>query len=425
MLKHFIFNLNSSHVFCGQCKIICEHHLKSRIRIYAGTTAPKGEPILAICTKCKFKQIYFSQEFTRFSPPHSPNSIFKIVGFSRLKVNDWVYMPGDSFVGTIKSRFRLKDKEVYNIIREDGSETSYSTPVITDYAPHANLFFRLLPAYTYGTRIGDPIFHIHRNTFGKAVGLIYGKNDRLAVQLADNSIILLELPPAMQIAPNKTLIEEAQHALKTQLADEADGIALSANLGVLVAQGTCKYLSSISKLKNILAQIPGVRGVMDNIVVQPPERYSDEIITNQIKKLIWSYQNSVFNVKLKCENGNVEINALCRNETTRRELPDILEKTPGLITLSVNLRIKSEDEFEQRNKALKMAQNLRKNPALQGTQIRIAYLDNTATLEGLVTSASQKQAATLAAIWSNKNLKIINNISVIDHIQGNAYIKVA
>ena len=72
-----------------------------------------------------------------------------------------------------------------------------------------------------------------------------------------------------------------------------------------------------------------------------------------------------------------------------------------------------------------MAQNLRKNPALQGTQIRIAYLDNTATLEGLVTSASQKQAATLAAIWSNKNLKIINNISVIDHIQGNAYIKVA
>jgi len=412
VLQEFCYAVEDTPLFCKSCQGVFLHSLKACKPLRPGLPAAPQEPILMICHHCRQAQVFVASEFQQFSPAPLEQSTFKIAGHNRLLVGDSVYIPGESYTGTIKSRFRTGTQEVFVITQTNGQEIRWTANTNQPYGENALEHFRLIPTAAAETRIGDSIYHTIRQRFGRAVGLLFGKETQLVIQLEDEAILLLSLPETRRIPDNQTLKKVATQTLQESFPDYLECIHLEAGQGILYARGTCHTLPEVMTLQTILGQIPGIRGVVTLLSVQPESSREDSWICEQIHNVLLALSPAPFAIQVDCTQAEATVRGCYRNEQIRLDAQSAIIKIPGLRRLNLELRNRPLDESGDREKSLLVAQALRRNATLKGIHIQIFTWNGVTHLEGLVSSSLQRNAAALAAMWAGRNFRIENLLRI-------------
>ena len=118
----------------------------------------------------------------------------------------------------MKSYFQTSEKEIIVLSYDGGPDQKVECPNVVINQEESPDGYRLLPAQSAQTLIGDHVYHAIRNAFGVAVGLVNdGEKDLLAVLLDDGTILFLALPVTSQNLPNSKLAEmlESQYHTTT------------------------------------------------------------------------------------------------------------------------------------------------------------------------------------------------------------------
>ncbi|HSQ41660.1 MAG TPA: BON domain-containing protein [Fibrobacteraceae bacterium] len=391
------------------------HSLKAREPLYTGVAAPSREPILATCHHCRQSLIYVADEFRDFSAPPLEGSLCKIAGRSRLQVKDTVYIPGASCVGRIKSRFRSGHQESFVISMESGEEERWSPAAQMTYGENALEGYRLLPTSAAETRIGDLVYHVTREKFGRAVGLLYGRETRLVVQFEDEGLLLVTLPEYRNIPENRILVQEAREWVSHHLPYSLDRISLDAGQGVVYVRGTCSSLPEAEELRQGLRQLPLARGAVDLLVVEPTRQISDEALSAQVWHTLMQPGIGLLGVRLQCSQGQVAISAFYREEPARIRARQLISAIPGIRDLHLELRLRPMEESPIQDRVRAVAQAMRRNSSLHGARIRVYSLEGAIYLEGFVISGLQRNAASLAAMWAGRNFLVDNQLQIVSN----------
>jgi hypothetical protein len=313
----------------------------------------------------------------------------------------------------VKSRFRTGNQETFVIVLDSGEEYRYTCQCQQEYADGALDVYQLLPFSVNSIRIGDPVFHPGRNSYGRAVGLLFGKESKLVVLLHDETLLLTALPESRQIPENKQLTAKALEILEVDHQEMIERIHLEAGQGILYARGTCPSLPMARKFKETLDSVPHSRGTVVLLSVEPSVRVSDAILEEQLFDLLLSPSFPVFQVKIHCDQGIAVIELFSRQENISSLLYSRIEAIPGIRGLQLNIRHRPQEEMGERDKAQVVAHALRRNATLRDSRIRI-YLDQGIIhLEGAVTSSLQRNAAGLAARWAGRNFRVENLIRIV------------
>ena len=412
-------------LFCKGCQGVFLHSLKARSPLRPGVPAPPQEPILIQCHHCRQVQIFVAGEFHQFSTPPLENSVFKIAGYSRLQVRDALFIPGQPHTGIIKSRFRSGNQEVFVVTLATGQEVRWSPVPNQAYGENAQEYFRLLPNAVADTRVGDLIYHTLRERFGRAVGLLFGKDTQLVVQLEDEMLLLLTLPETRRIPDNHTLQQQALACLQNRYPQLLEGVHLDAGQGMLYARGTCQSLPESLQLRALLGAIPGARGAVTLLSVQPNTQFDDQSLRDHIHTQLLTLSPAPFGIQVECTKAEAQVRGFCRQDQTRQDIYDALIAIPGLRNLQLDLRTRPQDESGDRDKSLLVAQALRRNATLKGVHIQIFTWNGITHLEGIVSSSLQRNAAALAAMWAGRNFRIENLLRIgKSNLLGDAFIRV-
>lgn len=426
MLQAFRYPIEDTPLFCRACQGLFLHTLRAQSPLRPGVPAPPREPILITCHHCRQSQVFVASEFRNYSPPLSESLGCKIAGRSRLQVKDRVYVPGQAFAGTVKSRFRSGQQETFVITLDSGEEFRWECAAPQNYGEEAMDLYQLLPFGVGTVRIGDPIFHPGRNSFGRAVGLLFGKESKLVVQLQDQTLLLTTLPDSRQIPENRELATFAHaHALQA-CGDTLEGVHLEAGQGILYARGTCPSLVDASRLRHCLDGVPQTRGAVCILAVEPTLHVPDSQLAETILDILLTPTLPLFHVQVRCERGMATVEGFTRQDGLAALLHAKLEALPGLRGLQLHLRHRPQEEGQEREKAQIVAQALRSNATLRQARIRIFIFQGSIHLEGAVVSSLQRNAAGLAAMWAGRNFRVENLIRIVKKSpSASAFIKVA
>jgi len=407
--------LRTEPLFCKGCATVLPHRVLSRTPITGREVLAPRTAVLCECTHCRGVQMLAAQEFASWAPI-CPDSFCKVLGRGHLLAGDWVYVPGRPRPGRVKAVFRAQGQERIVITYEDGTEervarTLHSAEVIPT-GDSKLVGYRLLPFQVAQTRIGDSIYHVHRESFGTAVGFQFGRESKLVIQLESGVLLFIALPPELQIADNVGLTAFVREQLHTSCPNLPSSLEINAAQGMAYLMGSVPDLATLHLVINQCHTMPGLRAVVDAVLVEPREPQTDAALENRVHELLASKSIPLIRGVVHCENGYLTIRGYYRKPGIPSELRGLLEREP-LRGLDLDLSYRPTEDPADKIRSQAVNQALRKHTRLQGARIRANALDGVVFLEGVVSSTLQKNQATLAAMIAGRNLKVENHLRVV------------
>ena len=414
MKRFFIHKIASENLFCRRCKGISSHSLLAREPICTRGLVPKGIPLLCVCDACQTSFIAFTHEFAFFNAHDDNQNYAKILGRSRLIPGDWLYVKGQPRPGKIKGIFHTATEEIINVSYGEDSDEK----IVREYSEASenepNYGYRLLPVQCAQTLIGDPVYHVLRDQFGKAVGVVNdGEKEKLAVLLEDETLVFITLPESEQTLPNPRLREIVNAKMGEAFPDIYSSLHIDVGQGVVYIQGTVPNFPLRREISRFLANLPMVRGNVDFLRVEPPHPVSDENLGNAALAILEDPASVIFNYSITVQGGRLQLKALYIHENSLIDIEKRFGQLEGLRDLSLLLEQVPQESMSMRQLCLSVGHSLRENSRMKDSCIQVSAFDNALILEGRVQSILQKNMAFFLAKISTKKITIINHLRIV------------
>jgi osmotically-inducible protein OsmY len=417
LFEHFI---REEGLFCKSCSAVSAH-------AFYGKNLNLSDPnhkLISTCNSCGDSQVYFLKDLRFFTPEASQEFSCKIAGHGRLTLDDWVYVPGDSRPGKVKSRIRSGNQEVFTLSYEDGTERSLQQDTPNIAGKEAMIKYKLLPFQLSSTLVGDHVYHVNRNKTGQAVGLIRGPEDKLILALEDESFLIMTLPESNnQILGNRPLKEFISTALESVPSFNSDSISLEVSNGIVYLNGKCRHLMERETLVRFIESMDSVLVVISKIKVAPKTKVSDSILQKNIQELLYNQNyTQLMGLRISVEKAIVEVSGYISEEEQKQQIYDLIIPVHGIVEIKMMLKKRSSIPFADQEKNRLVVNALKKNGALASARISVQCVNGIIYLEGEVHSNLQKSTASFAAMWAGKNLNVVNNLKIVKSGNSDSFI---
>lgn len=369
-------------------------------------------PLLCCCDECATTFMAFSHEFA--IGRHEVNSEYtKVYGFNRITPGNWLYFQGTPKPGVVKSYFQTHDQEVILISYDGGPAQKVECslhPVTNEDSPEG---YRLIPAQTASVLMGDHVYHAIRNLFGIAVGLVSdGGMDKLAVLLADKSLLFITIPVSAQNFPNDKLNSFVRAKLQQLFPEDAKCISITVGQGIVYLDGLVRSLAAKRSICACVNNIPRVRGCVDFMRVRMETYISDEHLQNTILRLLETPGLQVFDYSVKVDRSKATVNLACIEEYVPRELENRIANFAGLQDLDFTMRSIPESSLANRGACQEVEHALAVSSRLAGCAIRVFFYEGKYLLEGRVSNSFQRQWAMINTLKVVKTSSIENRLRI-------------
>lgn len=410
----FPHRLYTQKLFCRRCQRVVEHGVFAREAYSTYGGLPPSIPLLCCCDQCQIVFVAFSHEFSFCLDMAKSGDYAKIYGKNRISPGNWLYFKGMPKPGLVKSYFQTHDKETVMISYDGGPDQKVEmakTVITQEDAPEG---YRLLPAQSAQTLIGDHVYHAIRNAFGVAVGLVNdGAKDLLAVLLENGTILFLALPIMSQNLPNDKLADIVRNKLSQLFPEDSKRVTVNVGQGVVYVNGLVRNLSIKRALKGCIEGLPRVRGCVDFMRVVSNNIINDSIIENNVMSILETPGALVFDYSVQVSEGRVTVEATCFDEYYPKELERRITEYPGVQDLSFKLHSIPMNSMANRELCEELESSFSGSSLFMGSTIRISYVRNRFVLEGRVSSNLQKRLAFLSTMKATKSPSVENKLRVI------------
>ncbi|MCF0222756.1 MAG: BON domain-containing protein [Fibrobacter sp.] len=411
MKNLFSHKLYSQRLFCRRCQVVTDHSIMAREGYSTLGGMDSHIPLLCCCDTCQTLFISFSHEFYFCRLDQVNHEYTKVFGVNRISPGNWLYFKGSQKPGIVKSVFQGPLKDVVNISYDGGPDQKVECAKIVIKNEEAPGGYRLLPAQSAYTLMGDPVYHSIRNQFGVAVGLVRdGDKDKLAVLLKDNTLVFISLPAISQNLPNEKLSELVRNKLAQVFPEDANRVTVEAGQGVVYLQGTVKNLSVKRTLVACINGLPKVRGCVDISRVQEHDFVTDVQIEKMVLSLIESPSSRLFDYRVQVVNGRVDVYASCNEKYYSRDFENKIMEMPGVQDLNCFVNRLPEESLENELVCRQIETDLALNSLLQRCCIKVSCSNKKFLLEGFVRTAIQKQIAYLSTMKKARTTGVENRL---------------
>lgn len=414
MRSLFPHRLFSQQLFCRRCQSVVDHGIYARETYSTYGGLDSGVPLLCSCGQCGCIFVAFSHEFSFCRDKMKMGDYTKIHGKNRITPGYWLYFEGDAKPGLVKSCFQNMTKDVVIISYDGGPDQKIECDRVDIHKEDASEGYKLLPAQSAQTLIGDHVYHAIRKSYGIAVGLVNdGEKDLLVVHLDDGTLLFLKLPPTSQNLPNERLSAIVRSKLGQLFPNDVKGISITAGQGVIYMDGLVRNLAIKRALKGCVESLPKVRGCVDFMRVAANSVITDEMIENDIMSILETPGAQVFDYNVEVHGGCAVVHASCVEEMYPKDLENRIAEYPGIQDLSFYLETIPEYCMENRNVCHEIEENLQMSSLLNGARIKVSFARNHYLLEGRVTSGFQKKLASFTAMKIASTPSIENKLRIV------------
>lgn len=389
----FPFRITEEFLFCRKCQQPQLHGIYAK-EAYSirGGILPKI-PLNCICDFCKTSHLAFSQEFA-FAKQNEENQDYtKIPGKNRLSIGNWIYIKGKPRPGIIKSLISVQQSKELTIdygngIIEKQKITNQDVPMNET----ALKGYRLLPYQSGETLIGDHIYHVRRDKFGKAIGLVHdGEIDKLVIHLEDETILFLTLPEAFQSLPNRRLEETARYKLKDVPESILQKIQLKAKNGILHLTGQVNSLLERRLILDKLNSIIAMRGIYNQLSIKPVNNLNDSALEDIIYRIFEdSEHNELVYYNVEVNQGKVQVRIGYYSENAIHYFEKKIEGLAGIIELSILPECVSIPTDVELKKMQEIENNLRRSGETQN-KVYVRRTTDKIIISGRVNTIFQKK----------------------------------
>ena len=413
MRKAFLYPITSELLFCRRCQKVCSHQIFAREPYSTRGGIRPHIPLLCSCDICATYFIAFSHEFNFFCDSHK-TEYSKILGYNRIVPGNWLYVKGTPRPGKVKGVFHSATEEIIVISYNNGPDQKIERPFNENEVEEYPQGYRLLPAQSGQALIGDPIYHVPRDLFGKVVGVVSdGEKEKLAILLENKTLLFMTLPEAYQTTPNAQLYEIIRFKLKEAFPELIPSISYEVAQGIVYIKGNVPNIRIKKEILQFLEKIPAVRGAVDFIKVEPSVSVSDDLLKLKVLSVLEDLSLPIFDYEVIVENGKVTVRCFYLFETVPVELENRLELIDGIRELSLLLELSSAESNTHKVLCLNAARALREHPKLKDACIRVSCNGKKMILEGRVLSILQKSQAYFTAIRSTKKIALENKLRIV------------
>ena len=410
----FPHKLYTQRLFCRRCQQVTEHGIFAREQYSTLGGMDSHIPMLCSCGLCQTVFVAFSHEFVFCRPDLVNQDYTKVFGVNRVMAGNWLYFKGSQKPGVVKSVFKSPDKDIINISYGNGPDQKVECRKIEILEEEAPGGYRLLPAQSAHTLMGDHIYHAIRDRFGVAVGLVWdGEKDKLAVLLQDGILLFITLPETFQNIPNEKLVELVREKLEQIFPEEVGKITLEAGRGIVYLNGFVRNLSVKRAMVSCINSMPKVRGCVDFVKIQPEDYATDAQLERFVLNQLESPSFRLFDYHVQVLNGKVNVSARCAEKYFNQEFENKLAELPGVMDLNCRIERIPDECLENDLLCKQIETDLALNPILQNTCIKVSCSQKKILLEGFVHSAIQKQIAFLSAMKKAKTTAIDNRLRLV------------
>ena len=408
----FPHRLYTQKLFCRRHQRVTEHGIYAR-ELYSTIGGMDAHiPLLCCCESCGTMFVAFSHEFTFCRHDLVNRDYTKIYGHNRIMAGNWLYFKGNPKPGIVKSFFQGPEKEVVVVNYDGGPDQKIEHPRISIENEEAPGGYRLVPAQSAQTLLGDHIYHAIRDQFGYAVGLVNdGEKDKLVVLLKDNTLVFITLPPLAQNLPNDKLFETVSGKIAQVFPEHCDKVSIEVGLGIVYLKGMVKNLSVQRAMEACVNALPKVRGCVNLTRVQMSPLVTDSQIEQAVYDLVESPTMRVFDCHVEVNAGKVILQAYCYEGDFPKELERRLGEIPGVRDLICSVNELVDPMNVELCKELETELSI--NPLLRGAFIRVSCNNKKFLLEGRVQSTFQKQVALFTLLKKTKTTAVENRLRLI------------
>lgn len=411
MKTRFPHRIVTESLFCRNCRNIGSHGVFAKELFSPRSGVKKGVPLLCICDDCNTFFVAFSHEFTSIKTPSASHFYTKILGHNRLVPGDWLYIKGEARPLKVKGIFHSAKEEIIVVKDADGTEKKIEQlyqEIKNEVSPRG---YRLLPIQSADALIGDDIYHVLRNQFGKVVGFINDNyKDKLALLLDDDTLLFMSLPETAQYLENEKLKNQILEKLKEKFAQEIQSLKIDAGHGIIYIQGNVASYLQKREIIRFISMQKSVRGTVDFLNVIPPHQISDRQIEGFVLQILEDLSIPIYNYFYSVQNGSVQIKAFSYFDPSQLNIEERFMLIPGICELS--LFIEESGSSSLRGQGLSVGRVLKDHLRLQDCNIRVSVLEDSILLEGRVNSILQKKQAAFIAIRMFKKIRLKNRLRV-------------
>lgn len=409
----FPHKLYSQRFFCCRCQKVTAHDVcaQENYTTYGGLDS--HIPLLCCCTKCSALFVTFSHELAVCRREDDGAEYAKIFGANRVFPGNWLYFIGDVKPNKVKSVFQASDKSIMVLDMGNGSEKKIECAKVDVDREDSPNGYRLLPAQSAHTLLGDRIFHTIREQYGTAVGMVNdGAKDKLAVLLDDKTLLFITIPAQAQNLPNGKLQAIVESKLKQIFPEDAVKVSVEVGLGIVYLKGFASSLLVKRNLVDCVNGLPKVRGCVDFTRIQTESYITDTQLVKAIDTLLESPNMPLFNSVVNVQGGRVDISASCCETHYQKELENRFAEIPGVIALHCSISVIPEDQMERVSLCREIETDLALNSRLTSSKIRVSCVNKKFILEGHVHSIVQKQLATFIVVKNAKTTFVDNRLKL-------------
>lgn len=428
MITQFRHWVLKSGIFCKHCSTLEEHQCYIRRPYKTLEGISRKECVLAVCSVCDGKQVFFANDFSKLNFKEDGEFSCKILGKSRIVVNDWVYIPGEPRPGNVKTLVRIKGYEILTIEYVDGEERRIKVPINKFSGPEAVRTYKLLPYQVGHTKIGDYIYHVNRRKVGIAVGMVHDKEKKLILKLDDGSILVLVVNKNENEIDNKKLSKNVNDALKdiesmNGFVVDTEKIKVKVSQRVAFISGVCDSLRVKEMLRCFVGTVDGVKDVVCSVKVLP--RYvSDPYLEKVVHDALFKQHSGAFGVQIEVINQVAKVIGYVKDKDAYDAIFSSLINIPGLRDLRLELKQSYQQNFEELERSRRIVAGIAK-ANINNSKIIVTTIKGVTYLEGLVDSHSIKNKVTILAMVACKYYKNIENkLKVQEDYKSKSFVKI-
>ncbi len=245
----------------------------------------------------------------------------------------------------------------------------------------------------------------------------------IALSLVTGTILLTSL--SLQASETDDRIEAAarkSHVFKTYLKD--DSIRTESKNGIVVLSGTVLEESHRSLAENTVENLPGVKGVVNQLIVrgEKPAEHSDAWISTKVKTTLLFHRNvKAGATDVYVKDGIVslrgEATSVAQKELTAEYAADVegVKEVKNEMTVAQTPALPQEGTAEKLDDASITAQvrgALMSHRSTSAVKTRIATREGVVTVTGIARNAAEKSLVTKLVGDINGVTRVENNMTI-------------
>jgi len=217
---------------------------------------------------------------------------------------------------------------------------------------------------------------------------------------------------------DETLTSLVQGAFLNDQRLSAQPLKLSVAENIVTLEGSVQTYRRKLAAQEIAASFDGVRGVINNLTVEPPDQMSDDEIAASVRAALDSNADVAKEVITVCVNGRVaSLAGAVGNQWEAIVAEDVARGVRGVRDVQNLLLVDPAEQLEDQAMCRKIEEALRDTRGLKQARISATVSNNLVVLSGKVEQLWQKESAE-SAVERLGLFRIRNAILVTGSING-------